>query len=157
MKLYQLIKSHSVRLTLEAKDKSDVLDELVDILKDDSRVTNLTKVRSAVQDREKITSTGVGKGVAVPHGKTDGVNEDIVVLARTDEGIDFDSHDAQPVFLFFLLIGKMDSAIRHLKLLSRIAKMMDNPARVEAIKTAKSAEEIISLIEDFEKDLDEIA
>ena len=136
---------------MEGTNKTEIIDELINLFKDDERIKNLEEMRNAVHDREKIMSTGVGKGFAIPHAKTDSVNEIIAAFGRLDKPIDFQALDEQPVNLVFLLIGKESLVGPHIKLLSRISSMMNKDEFRESLANATTAEEIYSLFENEEK------
>ncbi len=121
------------------------------MFKNDDRIKNLEEMRNAVHDREKIMSTGVGKGFAIPHAKTDSVNEIIAAFGRLDKPIDFQALDEQPVNLVFLLVGKESLVGPHIKLLSRISRMMNKDEFRESLANAKTAGEIYSIFENEEK------
>ena len=107
-----------------SSQKEDVINEMIDHLKESEAVTNLEEVRKVVLDREKIMSTGIGDGFAIPHGKTNGVKEIVAVFGRLDNAIDFEAIDGKPVNLIFLLVGREDSVGEHIKMLSRISRIM---------------------------------
>src|SRR3989339_1331255 len=124
MKVTDILKKEFIISDLKGKQKEEVINELIDLFNNDKRVNDIEKVRSAVLEREKIMSTGVGKGFAIPHGKTDLVTEIICAFGKSSNPIEYQALDAQPVFLIFLLIGKDNLVSLHIKLLSRISRMM---------------------------------
>lgn len=125
MKVSDILKKEFILSDLNGNTKEEVINELIDLFKGDTRVTDLEKVRTAVLDREKIMSTGVGKGFAIPHGKTNAVTEILAAFGKTNTPIDYQSLDSQPVQLIFLLVGKDNLVSTHIKLLSRISRMMN--------------------------------
>lgn len=145
MKICDIIKTDRIIAELKGQSKEDIINELIDLFKDDERVVNLEKVRTAVLEREKIMSTGVGKGFAIPHGKTDAVNEIIAAFGKTSKPIDFAALDEQPVYLVFLLVGKDNLVGPHIKLLSRISRMMNKDEFRDKLLKAETAEEIHSI------------
>ncbi|MEI7811142.1 MAG: PTS sugar transporter subunit IIA [Ignavibacteria bacterium] len=150
MKICDVIKVNHIIAELNGDSKEDVINELIDTFKQDPRIINIEKVRAAVLEREKIMSTGVGKGFAIPHGKTDAVKEIIAAFGKTKNPIDFEALDEQPVNLVFLLIGKDNLAGPHIKLLSRISRMMNKDEFRESLINAKSAGEIYHIFEEEE-------
>src|SRR3989339_196541 len=114
-------------------------------------ILRVDKIIPSLQGREKIMSTGVGKGFAIPHAKTNSVNEIIAAFGKLDEPIDFQALDEQPVNLVFLLVGKENLVGPHIKLLSRISRMMNKDEFRESLSKAKTAKEIYSLFENEEK------
>ena len=145
MKLSDLLHKDFIIADLKGTAKEDVINELVDLFKDDSRVIDLKKVREAVLEREKIMSTGVGKGFAIPHGKTNAVNEILAAFGKTDSSIDYQALDNQPVNLVFLLVGKDNMVSTHIKLLSRISRMMTKEEFRDKLRLAKSSDEILEI------------
>jgi fructose-specific phosphotransferase system IIA component len=157
MKICEILQVSKIIPSLQGKEKTDVVNELVDLFKDDDRVKDLEELRNAVHEREKIMSTGVGKGFAIPHAKTNSVNEIVAAFGKLDEPIDFQALDEQPVNLVFLLVGKENLVGPHIKLLSRISRMMNKDEFRESLSKAKTAEEIYLLFENEEKQYFETA
>ncbi|MDR3610091.1 MAG: PTS sugar transporter subunit IIA [Ignavibacteriaceae bacterium] len=145
MKVSELLRPEFVIAELSGTKKEDVINELIDLFKNDPRVTDLEKVRSAVLEREKIMSTGVGKGFAIPHGKTGSVTEILAAFGKTTRPIDYQSLDSQPVHLVFLLVGKDNLVSTHIKLLSRISRMMNKDEFRKSLIDATSNIEIMEL------------
>jgi len=110
MALIDLIAPEVVKTPLVSKDKTDVLRELVQILKDAGRIDDFDAVLQAVQERERKQSTGLEEGIAVPHGKTTAVSRLQLALGIAPQGIDFGSLDNQPTKLFFLLVAAPDQS-----------------------------------------------
>jgi fructose-specific phosphotransferase system IIA component len=156
MKVSEILQPDKIIPSLKGRSKTEVINELVDLFKDDERVKDLEGVREAVHEREKIMSTGVGKGFAIPHAKSNGVNDIIAAFGKLDEPIDFQALDGQPVNLVFLLVGKENLVGPHIKLLSRISRMMNNEEFRENLSKARTAEEIYNLFVEEEKQYFEI-
>ncbi len=153
MKICDILSVDKIIPTLKSKEKKGAIDELIDLFKDDDRVIDVEEVRHVVHEREKIMSTGVGKGFAIPHGKTNSVKETIAAFGKTEIPIDFESLDEQPVRLIFLLVGKENMVASHIKLLSRISRMMNSDLFREKLLNANTAEEIYLIFEEEEKKL----
>lgn len=151
MKVSELLKPEFIIADLKGESKEDVIIELINLFKDDPRVENLEKVKSAVLDREKIMSTGVGKGFAIPHGKTNAVKEIIAAFGIIKDGIDYNSLDGQPVNLIFMLVGKDNLISTHIKLLSRISRLMNKDDFRNRLLEAVSSDEIIKLFTEEEE------
>jgi fructose PTS system EIIBC or EIIC component len=157
MKICEILQVSKIIPSLKGKEKTDIVDELVDLFKHDERVKDLDEMRSAVHEREKIMSTGVGKGFAIPHAKTNSVTEIVAAFGKLDEPVDFQALDEQPINLVFLLVGKENLVGPHIKLLSRISRMMNKDEFRENLSKAKTAQEIYSLFENEEKQYFETA
>jgi len=151
MKICDILRVEKIISSLQGTTKTEVIDELLDLFKDDERVNNLEGMRNAVHEREKIMSTGVGKGFAIPHAKTNSVNEIVAAFGKLDKPIDFQALDEQPVNIIFLLVGKENLVGPHIKLLSRISRMMNKDEFRESLANAKTSDEIFSLFEEEEK------
>jgi len=151
MKVSELLKPEFVLADLQGESKEDIINELINLFTHDPRVEDIEKVRSAVLDREKVMSTGVGKGFAIPHGKTNSVKEIIGAFGRAKHGIDYESLDGNPVNLVFLLIGKDNLISTHIKLLSRISRLMNKDDFRHRLLWAENSEEIIKLFSEEEE------
>ena len=156
MKLVELLKNDFLVSDLKGQNKEEVINELIDLFKDDERINDIEKVRSAVLEREKIMSTGVGKGFAIPHGKTNAVNEIIAAFGKTKRDIDYDALDGQPVHLVFLLVGKDNLVSTHIKLLSRISRMMNKDEFRQKLIDANNNEEIYEIFKQEEENYFEV-
>jgi PTS system nitrogen regulatory IIA component len=128
MKLSDLIHEQNVIPDLKAKDKRGVLEELVDTLVKQEPSLDKNALVKVLLERERLGSTGIGDGVAIPHGKFTGITQPSISFGRSRKGLDFDSMDGEPTHLFFLLVAPENSASIHLKALARIAKILKNSA-----------------------------
>ncbi len=156
MKVSELLTPGVIISDLKGNKKEEVINELIDLFKSDSRVQDIEKVRSAVLDREKIMSTGVGKGFAIPHGKTNSITDIIAAFGKTKNPIDYDALDNQPVHLVFLLVGKDNLVSKHIKLLSRISRMMNKDDFRNRLLEAGSVEEILDIFHKEEENYFEV-
>ncbi|OPX97521.1 MAG: PTS system fructose-specific EIIABC component [Syntrophorhabdus sp. PtaU1.Bin002] len=128
MRIEEALQESCVIDDLKGKTKGDVLVELVGTLKNTGLIENEREVVNVILEREKLGSTGIGDGVAIPHGKLKGLRKIICVFGRSIDGIDFDAIDSKPVRIFFLLLAPENSASLHLKMLSRISKLLRDPS-----------------------------
>lgn len=151
MKVSELLKPEYVIPELKGESKEDIINELVDLFINDPRVEDIEKVRSSVLDREKVMSTGVGKGFAIPHGKTNAVKEIVGAFGKIKDGIDYEALDGNPVHLVFLLVGKDNLISTHIKLLSRISRLMNKDDFRHRLTEANSADEIVKLFTEEEE------
>lgn len=156
MKVSELLNPGVIISDLKGTKKEEVINELIDLFKNDSRVQDVEKVRSAVLDREKIMSTGVGKGFAIPHGKTNSISDIIAAFGKTKNPVDYDALDNQPVHLVFLLVGKDNLVSKHIKLLSRISRMMNKDDFRNRLLEAGSADEILEIFSKEEENYFEV-
>ena len=146
MALIDMVTEEIVKIPLESKDKSDVLRELVQILKDADEIDDFDIVLKAVQEREDKESTGLEKSIAVPHAKTPAVSSLKLAIGIAPEGVDFDSLDKQPSKLFFLLVAAPDQSGPHVEALGEIAKLSRSNAFCRALVNADSAAEVVELL-----------
>ena len=156
MKVSELLDSKYILTEFKSEKKDDVINELIDLLNGDNRVVDLEEVRKCVFDREKIMSTGVGKGFAIPHGKTNSVTDIIAVFGKSEKPIEYNSLDGEPVNLVFLMIGKDTLVSKHIKLLSRISRLMNNDQFRKKLIEAYSEESILKIFEEEEQSYSDV-
>jgi PTS system nitrogen regulatory IIA component len=126
MKLSELLDEANIIPDLKAKDKKGVLEELAESITSQAPSLDKGSLVKVLLERERLGSTGIGDGIAIPHGKFQGVSHPIVSFGRSRRGLDFESMDGQPAFLFFLLVAPENSASIHLKALAKISKILKN-------------------------------
>ena len=145
MAVVNLIEEDIIKIPLEAKTKPDVIKELVDVLKKAGKIEDAESVFRAVMLRENMGSTGLEKGIAVPHAKTHKVNNLVLAIGISPEGIDFDSLDGEPSRLFFLLIATPQQAGPHIEALSEIARLTRSSNFCKLLLNAKTPKEIVDI------------
>ena len=146
MRLSDILKPENIKLPLSADGKQAAIEELIAVLADSGQVTNVDRVRQAVLERESTRTTGIGDGLAIPHGKTDGVRDLAMAVGRTAAPIDFQSVDGKPVSLIWLLTSPPDKTGPHITALARISKIMSNAVVRRRVLAAKTAREIYDVI-----------
>lgn len=142
MNLYSLLEKSAILSEVEAENKEDLLHTLVDSLKNQVTEEQLEDIRNAVFQREKIMSTGVGKQLAIPHGKVASIDRNIAAFGILKKPIEFNSIDNKPVKMVFLLVGPEKSNSVHIKLLSRISRLMNSSSFRETLSGCVGADEI---------------
>lgn len=145
MKITDILTEQFVRTNLAGSTKEDVLNAMIEIASGSQRVLDKEKVREAIFEREKIMSTGVGSGFAIPHGKTDAVSDIVGAFAVTAQPIDYKSLDEQPVRILFLLVGRDNMVGPHIKLLSRISRLMNKEEFRKKLLDAQDVGQILEL------------
>jgi PTS system nitrogen regulatory IIA component len=150
MRLSEILHEDNLIPDLKSRDKKRVIEELAGVMVDSKPSLDKDPLVRILLERESLGSTGIGDGVAIPHGKFHGINELIISFGRSPRGLDFDSMDGQPVFLFFLLVAPEDSASIHLEALAKIAKMLKDSAFRKKLMEASTRKELYQLI--VEKD-----
>lgn len=145
MSILEKINTSTVCTPLRSTTKSAVLRELVTILKEAGLVRNIDAACLAVNNREQLGSTGLGEEIAIPHAKTDTVDDVAIVVGISPQGIDFDSLDGKPVRIFFLILAHPDHASSHIEALSQIAKLTRNKSFCQMLISAKNNEELVKV------------
>ena len=133
---------------LRGTTKPEVLKELAAGLAAKHREIRLEDLTATLGERERLGSTAIGDGIAIPHGKLRGVNQIIGAFGRHPQGVDFESLDGNPTQLFFVLVAPEDSASLHLKALARVSRLLKDGAFREHLIAAPSAAEIFKLIKE---------
>ena len=146
MKLSEILNPDNIIPDLRAKDKEGVLEELVDVIVSHDSSLDKDSLVKVLLEREKLGSTGIGDGIAIPHGKFRGLKHPVISFGRSLEGLDFDSMDGQPAFLFFLLVAPENSASIHLKALAKISKILKNSSFRNVLMQASSSKELYQTI-----------
>lgn len=132
---------------LKATNKDEVIKELIQILYDDGKIIDKEKFREAVLKREQEFSTGIGMGIAIPHGKSNAVKEPSIAFGRSNKGINYESMDDKPAHLFFLIAVPEKSSDIHLRALSEISRKLMHTEIREKLFKAQSFEEFIEVFE----------
>ncbi len=141
MLLSELLTPARIRVPLQGTSKEELLQELVQLISVNEHVDEPDEVLRAVREREAVLSTGIGNGVAIPHGKSAAVPELCMAAGRTAQPVEFDALDGQPVSLFFLLVGPETAAGPHIKALSRISRLVRKDSVREQLIAARTPEE----------------
>jgi fructose-specific phosphotransferase system IIA component len=145
MRISDILTEDLVVTGLEGNSKDAIINALIDLVGQSPKVLDKEKVRTAIFDREKIMSTGVGNGFAIPHGKTDAVSDIVAAFAVTAKPIDYESLDEKPVRLVFLLVGKDNLVGPHIKLLSRISRLMNKEEFRRRLLESRNSREVLDL------------
>lgn len=150
MKFSDFVKTNSIRAELTAGDKEGVIRELVACLVESGQLKNdeQENIVEAILKREKLGSTGIGRGIAVPHTKHASVDQPVGAVGVSTEGVDFESLDGEKVQLFFMLISPPDRPGDHLKALENISKQLQDNTFCRFLKQSKTAEDIQQVLEE---------
>ncbi|MEJ2386502.1 MAG: PTS IIA-like nitrogen regulatory protein PtsN [Chromatiaceae bacterium] len=147
----QFIIASRIGTALEIGSKKRLLEVLAELLATDDTALQAEAVFERLLERERLGSTGLGHGIALPHARVKEVRDAIGAFVQLQRGVDFDAIDDQPVDLAFALLVPESATEMHLKLLSRLANMFSDPQLRERLRRADSAEEILGLMEDWEE------
>jgi fructose-specific phosphotransferase system IIA component len=145
MKITDVLEEQFVRTNLPGTSKEEIIDSMINLIGNSKNVLDKEKVRQAILEREKIMSTGVGNGFAIPHGKTDAVKDIVAAFAVTEHPVDYQALDEQPVRLVFLLIGRDSLVGPHIKLLSRISRLMNREEFRKELLMSQTPKDVIEL------------
>lgn len=146
MRMSEFLDPRAVVTELKARNKKEVLEELCGRIVELYPKLDRDRMVGILLDREKLGSTGVGEGVAIPHGKLVDLNRLIACFGRSPQGLDFQAVDRMPVRLFFLLLAPENCAGAHLKALARISRLLKRPNLREELLTARTREEIFGIL-----------
>jgi len=144
--LADLLDARRVKVPLTSRSKDEVLRELVELAAADLSPATASAILTAVRDREQLLSTGIGWGVAIPHGTTPHIDQIIMAAGVAPDPIDFDALDGKPVELFFLLIGPESAAGAHVKALSRISRLLRREGLRRDLRAAASNTAFLEII-----------
>ena len=151
MTLLDILSPESTIVDLKVETKEEIIAELVNSLHLGDAINDKDKVLQAVLEREKIMSTGIGDGIAIPHGKSDAVVKLVAALGTQKRGVDFEALDGEPAYVFFLLVSPANVSGPHIKALARISRLLKNDDFKKRLIAASSSEEIISVIQKEEE------
>jgi PTS system nitrogen regulatory IIA component len=146
MKIMDYLSEEWVIPDLQGTDKSSILKELSSVLVKPCQVPSVEELLQVLLDREKLGSTGIGEGIAIPHGRLKKLKKFFISLGRSLRGVDFDSIDRKPSHLFFLVIAPENSAVDNLKLLSRIVTLLKEPSLKKRLMEVHSQKELFQII-----------
>jgi PTS system nitrogen regulatory IIA component len=146
MRLSEILDAKNIIPDLKARDKKKAIEELAETIVNSRPSMDKNALVKVLLERERLGSTGIGDGVAIPHGKFHGISEPVISFGRSIKGLDFESMDGQPVFLFFLLVAPENSASVHLKALARIAKLLKNSAFRKTLLEIPTRQELYKTI-----------
>ena len=151
MKISELLRTNTISVDLKAKDKLDVINQLVDSLYNANLLNDKELYKKEVLRREELSSTGIGGGIGIPHGKTSAVKESALALGIFRDGVEFDSLDGEPVNIVFMIAAPESANNEHLETLSKLSILLMNDDFKNSLLNSKSAEEVLSLLDKYEE------
>lgn len=148
MKIMDFLCKKAISVELKSNDKDGVIKELTDLLVSAEEVEkkNKNKVIDTLMARESLGSTGIGQGIGIPHGKCDCVKSLVAAFGISQKGVDFNSLDGEPTYIFFLLVAPQDSAGPHLKALARISRLLKDKYLRESLRQCQDPKDVIKII-----------
>ncbi len=152
MKITDFLKEDCVIIGLKNRSKEGAINELLTLLEERGYIRNKKNIFETIMEREKLGSTGIGQGIAIPHAKTDQIDNLVGALGISKHGVDFDSLDGEFVYIIFLVLAPTESIGNHLKALAKIARLLKDKVFRNALRNSKDAKEAIkTIMEDEEK------
>ncbi len=153
MKISEFISEKEILIGLKSTEKQSVLDELLQVLEKNGHLQDRKQVLETLIEREKLGSTGIGQGIAVPHAKTDKVKSLVCALGISEKGVNFDSLDGEPVYIVFLVLAPVDATGIHLKALAKIARLLKDKVFRNSLRMCKKPDEAYQIIKEDEERL----
>ena len=156
MRLTDYITTKHVKIGLEGESKEEVIEELVSLLADTSDVSDADAIYEAVMSREREGSTGLEKGVAIPHAKSDAVKSLSIVVGISRDGINFESQDGKPAHLLFLMVAPTSESGPHVQAIAKIVKMIKFDKLRKKLVEAKKPEDVVEIVSRVENGEEEV-
>lgn len=151
MQVSELLELDRISCNTHAASKKRVLEQLSALLAGSQNELTQTQVFDSLLSRERLGSTGLGHGVAIPHGRVKNSDKTVVAMIKLDQGIDYDAIDSQPVDLLFALLVPENSTDEHLQLLSQLAEMFSDPELVKQLRAAKDSHSLFNTIHKWQQ------
>ena len=151
MQVSELLELERISCNSHAASKKRVLEQLSELLADSQSELTQTQVFDSLLSRERLGSTGLGHGVAIPHGRVKDSSKTLLAMIKLDQGIDYDAVDSEPVDLLFALLVPEHSTEEHLQLLSQLAEMLSDPVLVKQLRSANSANHLLDTIHKWQQ------
>jgi fructose-specific phosphotransferase system IIA component len=146
MRLTEILKPQNIRVPMVATTKNDAIAELVNLLAANGQITDAKKVLDAVLEREATRTTGIGNGLAIPHGKCTGTPDLVMAIGKPAQPIDFQAIDGRPVTVIWMLTSPPDKTGPHIHALARISRLMTIEKFQQALRQAKTADEVYQAV-----------
>jgi len=152
VKLTEYLEARLVVFDVQPGAVAEILSQLIEPLVRDGTLDGSERVLEALLAREKVLSTGIGQGIAVPHAISEVIRSPQLIVGLAPGGVDYQSMDGEPVNVFFVLLSPPDRAGHHIRLLARIARLARHPEFVDALRSCKSGEQVVSHIQEYEQE-----
>lgn len=153
----KIIKAELINLNIKAKTKIEAIKELTDSLDKDGRLSNVDEYIDEVLEREEISTTGIGYGIGIPHGKCDAVKVPSLVIGRSKEGVEWEALDGELVNMIFMIaVPKIASSNQHLRILAALSRKIMNDNYRKQLLEVETAQEVLDLLEEVIKALEDI-
>lgn len=146
LKISDIIPTGAIKVPMEASDKEEAFEELVDLLVEAGGISDREAALSAIRKREELGSTGIGEGVAIPHGKDATITELVGALGISKNGVEYGGVDGKPVRIVFMLLARTDNPGPHIQALAEIAQLIQSPGFMEKLLKARNAQDVLDII-----------
>lgn len=151
MFLYDIFPPEFIKVGIESEDKEEVFEELVDHFCQAAKSGEREDILDALREREAKMSTGIQKGIAIPHGKTSAVDKVSGVLGISQKGVDYDALDGNPVYLFFMILAPPEDTEKHLRILKRMAELLENPQFYTDLMAQRDSQSVYGILQKHEE------
>jgi len=151
MRLIDILPIENIRIPLTGSNKNEIIVELVDLISGSNPFVERSTVLRSIFEREATMSTGIGHGVAIPHGKSKGVKQIVAAFGALPGGVDFEALDGKPVYLFFLIAAPEGPAGPHLRCLSRLSRLLNREKFRDDLRAAEGPADALRIIEEGEQ------
>ena len=148
MQLVDVLKENMIFLNFEASNKEEAIEKFINSLEKTGTIKEPNALKDALLEREKLGTTGVGQGIAMPHARSSAIKDLTVAFFRSEKGIDFKSMDSEPVHLVFLLLAPVTAGGPYLKLLAKISRLLRGDDFRTALMEAKDVSQVLQIIQD---------
>lgn len=146
MRIAELIKPELIKLDLQSYRKPDIISEIVQMMVSAGMLSSAEPFLNSVLERESLGTTGIGKGIAIPHGKSDAIDQVVMCFARSKKGVDFEALDGNPVHLIVLLAAPLESNSDYLQALTRLSRFLRHKPFRESLLAAETKDDVIFLL-----------
>jgi PTS system fructose-specific IIC component/PTS system nitrogen regulatory IIA component len=146
MRISELLKPALVKVGVRSEDKDELFEEMVQLFTNQDLLPDREPALLAVREREEKMSTGIGKGLALPHGKVKGLNGLLMALGTSSQGIDYDALDGSPVHVVIMVLAETGNPGPHIEALAEISRLFSIPGFIDSIKAARTAQEVLEAI-----------
>ncbi len=150
MRITEILTKNTIKLDIKSTSKENVIKELVEVLDSAGKLSNKAAYEKAVLDRENQSTTGIGDGIAIPHAKTSAVKEPAIVFGRSVDGVDYESLDGQPSYLFFMIAAPEGANNTHLEALSKLSSILMKQEVRDLLLNAKTVEDVLAIIDQYD-------
>ncbi|MCB7070757.1 fructose-specific PTS transporter subunit EIIC [Caldibacillus sp. 210928-DFI.2.22] len=155
MKVTELLRKDIMLMDLQSTTKNEVIDEMIASLEKHHVINNADQFKEAILKREEQATTGLGNGIAMPHAKTAAVNEATVLFAKSNKGVDYESLDGEPTYLFFMIAVPDGAYDTHLQALAALSRSLLDEKFIEGLKSAKTPDEVVNIFQKREEESEE--